>query len=265
MRGNRKFSTFSHFTGNKMEKMNKIILIMLFLFLVNLVSSQGSITTVVEDLEDCNYRWFCSDWFPEKCSQSGIQTRKCNNAGDCPDTYQKPEERRGCTPELPKQLFDIKLELEHYKVYAPEDLAAWIRFESFGTEPTPINLTYIILDKKENVIYMKEDSLVVETEEFIVEKFEGVNLKNGEYSLLLKTFYGDNVVDEFRQDFVVRSEMRILVYIIIGLVILGIIYLIVFTRKKKVKKKMVLKEEIKDLGTEIEWSKKRKKGGGKKK
>jgi len=245
--------------------MNKIILIMLFLFLINLVSSQSSITTVVEDLEDCDYRWFCSDWFPEGCPENGLQTRKCNNAGDCPDTYQKPEEKRGCTPELPKQLFDIKLELEHYKVYAPEDLVAWVRFESFGTEPTPINLKYIILDKKENVVYMKEDSLVVETEEFVIEKFEGVELKQGDYSLLLKTFYGDNVVDEFRQDFVVKSELRVWFYIILGFVILGVVYLIVFWRKKEVKKKIVLKEEIKDLGTEIEWSEKRKKEGGRKK
>jgi len=212
--------------------MNRVVLIMLLFFLVNLVSSQSSITTTVDDIEACDYRWFCSEWFPEKCSERGIQTRDCNNAGDCPDTYQKPEEKRGCTPELPRQLFDIKFELAHYTVYAPEDLAAWVRFESFGTEPTSISLTYIILDKKENIVYMKEDSLVVETEEFIVERFEGVDLKQGDYSLLLRTFYGENVEDEFRQDFVVRSEARIWIYILLGFIILGIIYLIVFMRKK---------------------------------
>jgi len=214
-----------------------IAFLLLSLFGSNLVNPQSSITTIIEDLEDCDYRWFCSDWSPEKCPKSGIQTRKCTNAGDCPDTYQKPEEKQGCTSELPKQLFDIKFELSHYKVYAPEDLAAWIRLESFGTEPTPINLTYVILDKKENIVYMKEDSLIVETEEFVIEKFEGVKLRPGEYSLLLKTLYGDNVKDEFRQDFVVRSEVRIWVYIIIGFVILGIVYLIVFMRKRKRKKK----------------------------
>jgi len=235
------------------------------LFGIILVDSQSSITTTIEDLEDCDYRWFCSDWLPSACPENGIQTRKCTNAGDCPDTYQKPEEKRGCTPKLPKQLFDIKFELSHYKVYAPEDLTAWIRLESFGTEPTPISLTYIILDKQENVVYMKEDSLVVETEEFIVEKFEGVELKHGDYSLLLKTLYGDNVKDEFRQDFVVRSEVRIWFYIIIGFVILGVVYLIVFTRKRKANKKAVLKKEMVDLRHRLKKSNPKKKEGGKRK
>jgi len=188
-----------------------------------------------------------SEWEPTECPENGVQKRKCNNAGDCPDTYQKPKEKRGCISELPKQLFDIKLELARYTVYAPEDLAAWIRFESFGTEPTPINLTYIILDKQENVVYVKEDYLVVETEEFVVEKFEGLELEPGKYSLLLKTLYDVDVEDEFRQDFEVKSELRVWFYIIIGFVILGVVYLIVFMRKRKVKKNKILKKEIKGL------------------
>jgi len=217
-----------------------VILVTIFLLGIISVNAQSSITTTIEDLEDCDYRWFCSGWNPNECPESRIQTRSCNNAGDCPDTYQKPDEKRGCTPELPKQLFDIKLELAHYEVYAPEDLVAWIRFESFGTESTPVNLTYIILDKRENVIYLREAYLVVETEEFVIEKFEGVDLKPGEYSIILKILYDVDVEDEFRQDFQVISRTRTWIYIVLGFAVLTAFYLIILERKKKAERHNIL-------------------------
>jgi len=216
-----------------MKAIIPIIILVFFLFESVLVSSQSSITTTVDDVEVCVYRWFCSEWNPADCPKNQIQTRKCTNAGDCPGDYQKPKEKQGCIPELPKQLFDIKLELARYTVYAPEDLAAWIRFESFGTEPTPINLTYLILDKQENVVYVKEDYLVVETEEFVIEKFGDLELEPGEYSLVLRTLYDIDIEDEFRQDFQVISRARTWIYIIIGFAVLVAFYLIILKRKKK--------------------------------
>jgi len=252
-----------------MRRMRIIILIIAFslfsLFGSNLANTQSPVTTVVENIGECDYRWFCSDWYPTDCPENQIQTRKCTNAGDCPDTYQKPEEKQSCTLELPKQLFDIKLELaysEYSEVYSPKDLTAWIRFESFGTEPTPINLTYIILDEQENIVYVKEDHLVVETEEFVVERFEGVDLKPGKYSLLLKTLYNTDIEDEFIQNFEVKSEMRIWIYIITGFVILGVVYLIVLMKKKKGKTQ---ERKIRDLERELKRHKTRKKERGKKK
>jgi len=246
-----------------------IIILMFFLFESVLVNSQSSITTTVEDIEDCDYRWFCSGWSPIECPENGVQKQKCTNAGDCPDDYQKPREKRGCIPELPKQLFDIKLELAHYTVYAPEDLAAWVRLESFGTEPTPINLIYIILDKQENVVYTKENYLVVETEEFVVERFEDLDLDPGKYSLLLKTLYNIDIEDEFRQDFEVKSKLRIWIYIITGFVIFGIVYgvvdLIIFMRKRKRKKKIVLKREIRKLKKKLKRKQRSRKMKGAKK
>jgi len=237
------------------------IIALLFFSLLgsNLVNAQSSITTTVEDLEDCNYRWFCSAWNPDECPRNGIQTRSCNNAGDCPDTYQKPDERRGCTFKLPKQLFDIKLELAHYNVYNPEDLVAWARFENFGTEPTPVNLTYIILDKKENVVYVREAYLVVETEEFVVEKFEEVDLKPGEYSILLRILYDVDIEDEFRQDFQVISRTRTWIYIVLGFAVLTAFYLIILKRKKKTEHHNILPNH--SLGKASRS--KRKKGGEK--
>ena len=105
-------------------------------------------------------------------------------------------------------------------------------------------------------------SIISSKEEFVVEKFEGLELEPGKYSLLLKTLYNVDIEDEFRQDFEVKSKMRIWIYGFIGLIALGIVYLIVFMRKRKRKKKVALKKEIEDLGTEIEGNKKRKKGGG---
>ena len=214
----------------------RILTIGFFLLLltgVGIVSSQSSITTTIESFEDCTYRWFCTDWIPAKCPENGVQARSCTNAGNCPDDYQKPEEKRGCVPANPRQLFDIKLELEEKEIYNVRELVAWTRFESFGVEPTPVNLTFIILDRRGREVYVKKESIVVETERFVVERFKGLDLEPGEYVLILKTLYNTDVEDAFEQEFAFKERIERWVYAIAGFVVLAFIYLIVLWRKRK--------------------------------
>jgi len=196
-----------------------LIFLMFFLFENLIVSADSLITSSsVDYANDCTYRWFCSDWNPDDCPENQIQTRKCTNAGDCPDDFDKPKEKRGCIYGIPKQLFDIKFELESGLIYNPNQLTAWVTFESFGSEPTPVNLTYIILDKEGNIVYTKEDYIVVETERFTFESFEGLNLGPGEYVLVLKTLYNVEIEDEFRQEFKIEEVEKLNWSIILAIV-----------------------------------------------
>lgn len=198
----------------------QLILFFSFILLISSVSSQAPITINIDDIADCNYRWFCSNWNSGECLENGVEKRSCTNAGDCPDDYNRPEEKRACNLGSPKQLFDIKLELEKYEFVPSGDLVAWIRFESFGAEPTTVNLTYSVYDIENNPFYIKHDSVVVETERFVVQRFSSLRLKPGRYSLVLQTVYGNNVEDAFRAEFKVRNDD--------SNILLGIIVLVLF-------------------------------------
>jgi len=213
------------------------VLILFTLMLTNIVSAESLITSSSVGYADgCTYRWFCSDWLPEKCPENQIQTRKCTNAGDCPDDLDKPKEKQGCIFGIPKQLFDIKLELESDTMYNSYKLQAWVFFESFGTETTPVNLTYVILDEFGNEVYTKKDYLTVETERFLTEDFTGLDLRPGKYSLLLKTLYNVNIEDEFEQEFIIEEKIKIWpiisITVVISLIIIFIIDLFMKWREK---------------------------------
>ncbi len=139
---------------------------------------------------------------------------------------------------IPAQLFDIKLELEETTVQFSNKLTAWVRFENFGTEPIPVNMTYIILDINKNKLHTEQDSAVVWTEELIIKKFDNLELPNGKYVLVLHTLYGNNIFDEFRQEFEVGKETPkkslLYLYIFIGILIgLVIILLLIYFIKKR--------------------------------
>ena len=107
----------------------------------------------------------------------------------------------------PNQLFDIRFELDSSIVLNVEDLIARVTFESFGTEPTPVNLTFIILDEIGNKVYLEQNSLVVETENVFSKKFKNIELEIGKYVVLLNTIYNENVEDSFWKEFEIRSRV----------------------------------------------------------
>ena len=107
----------------------------------------------------------------------------------------------------PNQLFDIRFELDKSIILNIDDLIARVVFESFGTEPTPVNLTFIILDEIGNQVYSEQDFLVVETESVFTKQFENIELEIGRYVILLRTLYNEDVEDTFWGEFEIRSRV----------------------------------------------------------
>lgn len=157
----------------------------------------------------------------------------------------------------PVQLFDISFSLEKIILASSDELIAIVMFENFGTEPTEVNLTFIILDEKE--VYREEDSVIVETEKFLKKSFKGLNLEEGKYTFVLETLYNVDVKDSFRQDFEIKKKRGItgmaidwiegegkwwLGGIVVVIIIVVLIWRLVIKRRKKKKKTEKKKKKI---------------------
>ncbi|MBT4258208.1 hypothetical protein HOD88_03450 [archaeon] len=207
----------------------KLFSLCLVLFFIGIVSSE--ITGSIDSAETCNYRWFCTEWSPELCPDNGIQTRVCTNAGDCLDSYKPPIESRGCESEV-SQLFDIKLELAEEIIYDSSDLTAWVRFENFGIEKSSVNMTYSIFNLDGELVFERQKLIEVETELFVIEKFEDLSLEKGRYKFVFKSIYGEDVTDLFVNEFEIKDEKSISRQILIILSSLIILYLILLIFRK---------------------------------
>lgn len=112
---------------------------------------------------------------------------------------------------IPIHLFDISLEVDDITIDRLADLTARVIFVSFGTEPTPVDLTFTVIDKDNQEVYQDKKHLVVETEVVFVKNFKDVtlDLKPGPYTLVLKTLYNTDVEDEFSQEFEITSTVSL--------------------------------------------------------
>ncbi|MCR4326951.1 MAG: hypothetical protein NUV46_00015 [Nanoarchaeota archaeon] len=108
---------------------------------------------------------------------------------------------------IPDYLFDVEIEIQDKSIKAGETLNVIMKFESFGTLTTKAHINYIILDESRKEVYSLTEDIVVETEEVMTKKFEGLNLLDGEYLLYVKVDYG-NVSDSFEQSFFVGSNIK---------------------------------------------------------
>ncbi len=110
--------------------------------------------------------------------------------------------REVATARLPVYLFDIKLEMDKTKITQGEEPTARVVFTSFGTAPTPVAMTFTIVDVSSgDEVHQEADAVIVETETVFTKKFTNFKPKPGKYLLVLKTVYGYNVKDEFKQEF----------------------------------------------------------------
>ncbi len=108
----------------------------------------------------------------------------------------------------PEQLFDINLELDQTQVRRIEDLVARVVFVSFGRVPTPVDMTFDILDSDKNIIHTEEGHVTVETENVFTKNFSGIELAPGKYYVRLTTLYNVSIEDKFVQSFeVVLGEV----------------------------------------------------------
>ena len=145
---------------------------------------------------------------------------------------------------LVEQLFDISFFLEETLLKSSDELTAVVTLESFGTQTTDIRLSFIILDEEGNELHTEQQVVSVETERVLRKKFVGLNLRRGEYTIVLETLYNVDVFDEFSQDFEIRRSLFPLLYYIIGFILFLILFLI-FKRRKKKKKKVKKKRRAK--------------------
>jgi len=126
--------------------------------------------------------------------------------------------------ERPSQLFDINLELDSTSVYNVDELGVRVNFTSFGNIPTPVNMTFEILDNAGETIYTKTESITVETEQVYSKSFAGLALSPGNYAIRLTTLYNTNVTDEFESPFTIKSTFN---WPLVRLYIAGILAIIV--------------------------------------
>ena len=142
--------------------------------------------------------------------------------------------------EIVEQLFDINFIIESPVIRNSGDLVAKTQFTSFGTVPTPVSMAYRIEDIGGKVVYTEKDEVTVETEKLVIKEFKSLNLIEGKYRLILTTIYGDNIKDEFRQEFEVKNAPAQSKKIFtrawaILFVIVGICALIIYLFKKRKK------------------------------
>ncbi len=131
---------------------------------------------------------------------------------------------------LPTQLFDISLEIDNSKLTLKERLAARVIFFSFGTEPTPVQLTFIILDEDRKELHREYEMEVVETESVFTKTFTDVSFAPGKYTLILKTLYNKDVKDEFRANFEVKEESWLNIWWSVLILVAGFMLIILVWR-----------------------------------
>ncbi len=139
---------------------------------------------------------------------------------------------------VPEQLFDITMNIEDSIIESSDDLVAIITYESFGSVPTPVDLTYTIYNKDGEIVHSEKGDVIVETENIERKYFKGLNLPEGEYYLVFKTIYNVDVGDEFRGDFEIKKEKTenslLWLWIIIGVGLVVLVFVVIyFLRRKK--------------------------------
>ncbi|MFC2138202.1 BspA family leucine-rich repeat surface protein [Bacteroidota bacterium] len=149
-----------------------------------------------------DYDWGCGEW--TSCAD-GKQARICGAKNNCGTDEGRPEVEKECEA---SELFDISFFLEEEVLVSSSELIARVDLENFGAGPTPVNLIFVIFDEDENEVYGESRDVVVETQEIISKKFGKLDLEDGRYSIVLQTFYGQDVFDEFRQEFSVGEVSK---------------------------------------------------------
>jgi hypothetical protein len=143
----------------------------------------------------------------------------------------------------PEQLFDIALQVDQSKVTDVSSLGVRTTFTSFGTVPTPVTMTFDILNSSGVVVHSDTASTTVETQGVYNESLKGLTLSPGNYTMRLTTLYGTSTRDQFEQPFTVVAKttspwwlnpwLWIIGGVVVLIIIVWIIFVIVRRRKKE--------------------------------
>lgn len=109
---------------------------------------------------------------------------------------------------LSEPLFNVSVSLENTAIARAGDLTSIVIFENFGKALIPVDLTYTILNDQRQIVFKDMETVLVETERAIRKRFTNLNLLSGMYTLVVKTQYNLDVIDEFTNDFVVGEVSK---------------------------------------------------------
>jgi hypothetical protein len=146
------------------------------------------------------------------------------------------------------QFFSLELNLKKDLLKAKEDLVILIKFENFENSSYLAGLTYQILDYNKNVVHEEKDVVLLEKDTIITKTFSNLNLKKGNYYLLVTVFY-NGTIHELVETFAVEplSPKEFVIYIlnnnlievgVISLLIIGFFLYSFLLRKLRLKKKV---------------------------
>ncbi|GMQ95339.1 MAG: hypothetical protein BMS9Abin13_452 [Patescibacteria group bacterium] len=151
-----------------------------------------------------------------------------------PEPEALPSAEREALPQ--EQLLDIGLKLDDPSIVDIGELVARVAFTNSGETPIPVDILFTIVDEAGTSVYSEKYHVVVENEEVLTKNFE-IDLAPGEYTVLLTTLYGADILDEFRQDFEIKGEKQLpllntrTLILLIGAVV--VFYIIFWKRRKR--------------------------------
>lgn len=163
--------------------------------------------------------------------------------------------------DIPNQLFDITFTVSDFEVSSIDDLIGIVTFESFGSEPTPVNMTFVITSFDGIDVYTSSEVLTVETSRVYFKEFvdEGLILEEGEYFFNLNTVYNVGIRDNFEQRFRIGSDASLfsnLFFYIIFLIIFVIFSVVFFYLRLKRTKRLDEEETPVNFNSEQQTSNK---------
>lgn len=103
------------------------------------------------------------------------------------------------------QLFDIRASISPEIVKKGTTPELRVSFESFGSVPTPVDMTIRVVNDEGIEVFREEDSVIVETSREYKLPLLLPDYKKGYYTVWVQTVYGNNVRDAFRSSFTVRT------------------------------------------------------------
>ena len=160
------------------------------------------------------------------------------------ESFRVAEEKNDKGVVIEFSLFDITFDIEEEIIGSSEDLEAVVTFTSFGNIPTPVDMNFIIRDEQGTDVYREKTNITVLTEALLRWNYTQMGvLPPGQYTAVLQTLYGENVFDEFTQEFVIKDEpavknnsMAFLIPLIFGIILIGFGVAIWRVRNERIRK-----------------------------
>src|SRR3989339_156058 len=178
-------------------------------------SSEENFSVSEENLNE-SAEFVESSQAPETSPEIPLEIEKTKNEKESKEEKSSGKSKEECHEECnpvceevcaPEELFDITFNLDKSIITNSSLLSGVVTFESFGLIPTLVNLTFIIFNEGGKEIYVEKSSLVISTEELLRWNYDSLqDLEYGKYVAVVQTLYGDNVFDEFRQDFEIKQS-----------------------------------------------------------